>query len=125
MKLQPDTPSGLSINALGMGWIEVNGLRYSNNLLISSSGHIETLSIDGISELTAYHFQLMADLSIDIALLGTGQKQYFISPNLLVPLMVSGVGFESMDTSAASRTFNILANEGRNVGALLFISTKG
>lgn len=123
MKLQPDTPNSMSINALGLGWIEVNGVRYSDNLLLSSSGHIEPLKIKGINELNAYHFELMADLSIDIALLGTGGLQHFISPSLLTPLMLKGVGFESMDTSAASRTFNILVNEDRNVGALLFLSS--
>jgi uncharacterized protein len=32
-----------------------------------------------------------------------------------------GIGFETMDTPAACRTFNILVSEGRDVAAVLVI----
>jgi uncharacterized protein len=35
--------------------------------------------------------------------------------------MAKRLGFETMDTEAACRTYNILAGEGRPVGALLLL----
>lgn len=124
MKIIPDEFGTLAITAYGDGWIEINGNRQQSSVLISSNGHQESLSICNISELSVANFQCLGDLSIDIALLGTGSQQHFVSPNLLVPLMTKGIGFESMSTAAACRTFNVLASEGRKVGALLCLSAK-
>ncbi len=121
MKLVPDANSNLSISSHGKGWIEINGLRHIESLLLTSSGFCQSLSISQIDQLTSQHFEAMGALSIDIALIGTGLHQKRIPTELLVPLMTKGVGFESMDTAAACRTFNVLSNEGRNVGALLLI----
>ena len=35
------------------------------------------------------------------------------------PMALAGIGLEVMDTKAACRTYNILAAEGRKVGALI------
>lgn len=112
----------LAITAIGSGWIEVNAAKFEKPLLLTSSGLVETLVIDNMNHLTEEHFQRLADLSVDIVLLGSGNIQQFISPALLVPLMTKGIGFESMDTAAAARTFNVLTQENRNVGALLFLT---
>ena len=113
----------LAITAFGAGWIEVNRSRFEKPLLLTSSGLVETMSIGSIDYLSLAHFERLSDLNVDIVLLGSGQMQQFISPDLLVPLMDKGIGFESMDSAAAARTFNVLIQENRNVGALLFLST--
>ena len=112
----------LAITAIGSGWIEVNASKFENALILTSSGLVETLDIDNLNHLSTNHFQRLADLSVDIVLLGSGNIQQFISPELLVPLMAKGIGFESMDTAAAARTFNVLNQENRNVGALIFLA---
>ena len=124
MKIIPDEMGGLAITAHGQGWIEINGVRYQNSILVTSTGHQESLSTCHIKELKIENFQYLANLSIDIALLGTGHHHQFVSPDLCIPLMTKGIGFESMSTPAACRTFNVLASEGRKVGALLCLSTK-
>ena len=46
------------------------------------------------------------------------------APALLRPLIEARVGFETMDTAAACRTYNVLLAEGRSViAALLFSAT--
>jgi uncharacterized protein len=42
---------------------------------------------------------------------------------MLRALIELGVGVECMDTAAASRTYNVLAGEGRRVVAALLIGT--
>jgi uncharacterized protein len=121
MKLVPDANSNLSISSHGKGWIEISGVRHHESILLTSSGYCQTLAISDVNQLTAQEFEAIGALSIDIALIGTGLRQKPIPTELLVPLMTNGVGFEYMDTAAACRTFNVLSNEGRNVGALLLI----
>lgn len=121
MKLVPDANSNLSISSHGKGWIEISGVRHHESVLLTSSGFCQSLPISQINQLTDQDFVALSALSIDIALIGTGLHQKPIATELLVPLMTKGVGFESMDTAAACRTFNVLSNEGRNVGALLLI----
>lgn len=122
MKLVPDAITNLSITSIGHGWIEINGVKYKESLLLTSSGITKTLPVSRIEDLLLQDFQYLSELSIDIALVGTGVKQLFIQAELLSPLMINGVGFETMDTAAACRTFNVLASEGRQVGAILFVN---
>jgi uncharacterized protein len=51
---------------------------------------------------------------------GSGSKIRFVEPSLLQDLIQLRIGFETMDTPAACRTYNILMGEGRLVlGAFL------
>jgi uncharacterized protein len=51
---------------------------------------------------------------------GSGSKIRFLDPSLLQDLIQLRIGFETMDTPAACRTYNILMGEGRLVlGAFL------
>lgn len=124
MKITPDEMSNLAITAHGIGWIEVNGLRHESSLLVTSSGAIEEIAISHIQALALKDIRQLADLPIEIALLGTGHHQHFIPPDLLTPLINGAIGFETMSTAAACRTFNVLASEGRKVGALLLLSSE-
>ena len=55
----------------------------------------------------------------EVVLIGTGKKQLFLPPKLMVMFYQEGIGFEVMTTDAACRTFNVLVSEGRNVVAAL------
>ncbi len=48
---------------------------------------------------------------------GTGAVQTIPDPKQLAFFLQRGIGFEIMNNAAAARTFNILAQEGRNVVA--------
>ena len=51
----------------------------------------------------------------------SGPRIRFAAPALLRPLIDARIGFETMDTAAACRTYNVLLAEGRSVvAALLF-----
>ncbi len=56
---------------------------------------------------------------IDVFLVGTGRDLMPIAPALRAKLRAAGVGCETMSTGAAVRTYNMLVDEGRQVGALL------
>ncbi len=100
--------------------IIINRLTYSHSVLISSH-HLSKWSPTSIEELTEEHFQEVCQLKAGIVLIGTGEKLKFPKQSLLIPLMKVGIGFEIMDTSAACRTFEVLAAEGRSVAAALIL----
>ena len=58
-----------------------------------------------------------------MVIFGSGAKLRFVSPALLRGLIERGIGVETMDTAAACRTYNILAQEGRRVVAALLLET--
>lgn len=60
-------------------------------------------------------------LEPELVLLGTGARQAFPAQAVLMPLLRRGIGVEVMDNAAASRTYNLLAAEGRRVVAAFML----
>ena len=57
----------------------------------------------------------------EIILFGTGWNTVLPPRDVVFDLARKGIGFETMDTPAACRTFNILVSEDRDVAAVLLI----
>ncbi len=121
MKLQPDRMEVQSITGYGPGWLAVNGARQHCSVLISSGGLRQTWAARTPQELQASDFAALAELPVEVLIYGSGRKLQFPPPAWLAPLMGRRMGFETMDTEAACRTYNILAGEGRPVAALLLL----
>jgi len=66
-------------------------------------------------------FERVRALEPAIVLLGTGARQRFPHPRVYQALIAAGIGVEVMDSSAAARTYNIIAAEGRRVAAALIL----
>ncbi len=56
---------------------------------------------------------------LDILIIGSGKDLLPLAAPLRAKLREAGVGCEPMATAAAVRTYNLLVDEGRRVGALL------
>jgi len=121
MKLHPDQPDALSITGYGPGWIGVNNEKITRSVVISSRGLRQDWACNRYEDLTAAHFERLAELDAELILFGSGQRQRFPQQPWLAALAARGLGLESMDTAAACRTFNILAGEGRHVVAALIL----
>ncbi len=74
-----------------------------------------------IGEVEAAHLTMLAELGLEVLLLGTGKTLRFPAAEQLAALVSLGIGYEIMDTAAACRTYNVLAGEGRRVGAAIII----
>ena len=125
MKLQPDKSDAPTINAYGQGWIEVNGQRHSESLVVSSLENLPSFSWGPATfeQLSTQDFEKLAQTGVELVLLGSGQRLRFPPAGHLQALIRRGIGLETMDTAAACRTYNILASEGRKVLAALLIET--
>ncbi len=123
MKLHPDTMQGLSVTAIGPGWIAVNGEKKTNSIVLSSSGECLDWCCASFNALTEAHFAQLAGMGAELVLFGSGASLRFAPAPWLQSLMAQRIGIETMDTAAACRTYNILAAEGRHVVAALLVES--
>lgn len=105
------------IQSYTLGEIRINGVSYTNSLILSPHQIITDWPPQNIHALAIEHLDIIIQLHPEIIVLGTGEHQHFLNPILLTNLMAHHIGFEIMNTFAACRTFNLLASEGRKVVA--------
>lgn len=121
MKFQPDQSDAQTITGYGPGWLAVNKTPHSHSLLVGSDGLLQAWNCSRFEDLTAEHFALLAEQPVEVVIFGSGDKLRFVPPAWLAPLMAKRIGVETMGTSAACRTFNVLSQEGRPVLAALLV----
>jgi uncharacterized protein len=95
----------------------VNNQELQSSFILAPNQLIENWSLKSMTELSLDDWQHVLALKPSLFILGTGLNQIFPEPMHLAFFLQQGIGFEVMNNSAAARTFNILANEGRNVVA--------
>jgi uncharacterized protein len=121
MKLQPDQFDVQSISGYGPGWIGVDGEKITHSVIITSAGDRIAWRPERFEDLEAEHFALLARVQAEVVIFGSGSRIRFPQAAWLAPLIERRVGIETMDTAAACRTYNILAQEGRSVAVALLL----
>lgn len=118
MKLHQDPRTSLNtVTAYGPGFIEINAVRFTGNLIFSPEHAASAWTPRNFEALAEGDFAALLALEPEIVLLGTGSRQRFPRPALYAALTRARIGVEAMDTAAACRTYNILTAEGRRVVA--------
>lgn len=119
MKLELDN-SGQDlyrINSYSSGVICINGERLTSSLIVSPRVLIPHWPPQCFTDIAPQHIDQLIQLRPEIIILGTGQHLHFLPPQLSAQIHQPGIGFETMDTGAACRCYNLLMSEGRNVVA--------
>ncbi len=123
MKLQPDQSDAQTISAYGPGWVAVGPEKITHNVILGSHG--ERIQWAGsFEELGPEHFALLGQLKVEVVIFGSGRRIRFPHPAWVAPLAARRIGVETMDTAAACRTYNILAQEGRDVAVALLLDVE-
>jgi uncharacterized protein len=118
MLLSEQTPyATYQINGYESDTLLINQTPYQNSILIAHNELITDWRPKRINELLLNDFERIDLSQYEILLIGTGLEPIFAIPFL--PELK--IGYEIMNTLAACRTFNLLANEGRAVIAALFL----
>jgi uncharacterized protein len=121
MKIHPDKISVQSIKGYGPGWVQVAGEKIVRSVILSSRGERIGWNCESFDDLTASHFDQLAELQPELVIFGSGERLRFVSLALTQSLIQRQIGVETMDTHAACRTYNILAAEGRDVAVALLM----
>ena len=121
MKLQPDRSDAQSISGYGPGWVAVDGEKIAHSVIVGSRGQRLDWHAARFEDLGPAHFEQLAQVQAEIVLFGSGSRIRFPQAAWLKPLISKRIGVETMDTAAACRTYNILAQEGRDVAVALLL----
>ncbi len=114
-------PSILFVSGYGCGYIKVGEQVLNDTFVLTPSEIHADLGIDSIQALNTQALNVLATISPEILLIGTGELQQAPPISFIAELSAQRIGVEYMATPAACRTFNILAAEQRRVAALLFM----
>jgi uncharacterized protein len=125
-----DTPGGgyapgrHPIDAYGAGGFRFAGMSHRGSVLATPKGvraiaAINLAEIDAAALAPLFEEMKANPKSIEILVVGTGEKFQPISAGLRDILRKSGLRAESMATGAAARMYNVMLSENRRVAAVL------
>lgn len=121
LKFTREMSGSLTIQRVTTSSITVNGEPYAQSIALTTKEIIEDWQAKPIAELADSDFERLLETAPEIILLGTGPSNVFPPRELMFAFARRGIGLECMDTAAAARTFNVLATEGRQVAAVLYL----
>ena len=101
--------------------IRIGDAVYAQTIGLTVDSVIDDWEQKGIAELVEDDFAALLEVEPEVIVLGTGASNVFPPRELVFAMARRQVGFETMDTAAAARTFNVLSGEGRRVAALLYV----
>jgi uncharacterized protein len=102
--------------------VMVNTREITRSFLLGPNALVENWALSDMRIPDPTAWNAVVELKPALFILGTGSIQIFPEPRHLAYFLQRGIGFEVMDNAAAARTFNILAQEGRNVVAGFIVS---
>ncbi len=114
-------PGQVPIDAYGNGGFRFADMSHRGSLLCLPSGMHGWDAAANADKLDEAAFaKVVAEVdAIEVLLIGTGDVQVFLDPELRAALEARGLAPEPMATGAAARTYNVLLAEDRAVAAAL------
>ncbi len=120
MRFIRDAATGTNIiRAYGGGELRINDTVYRGAVILSGTALEHEPAILDFEALLAIDAARIMALDPEVLLLGTGARQIFPPLTFSTRYLKAGIGFETMDTGAACRTYNVLVAEQRRVVAML------
>jgi uncharacterized protein len=101
---------------------KVNDRVLTASFIVAPNRLIEDWTVNNVLSLTVADLEPILALQPELILLGCGGTQAFPPVQTLAACLSRGIGMETMINSAAARTFNVLASEGRRVVAGFVLS---
>lgn len=117
---KPDTP--IYVKHYQKGQISLPEKTYTHSLIFTPDRLInDNWPVTDCGNLNLESLALMLDSAYEVFLLGSGNVPAIPSQAVIQAFARIGKTLDFMDSSAACRTFNILANEGRRVIAGIIV----
>ena len=93
----------------------------TRSVLLSATEAHEDFPARTVADLDDAATARILALEPEVVLLGTGARATFPAQVVLATFLRRGVGLETMDNSAAARTFNVLVGESRKAVAVFLL----
>jgi len=118
-----DKPAGnYIISEYSKNSVTINQHCYKSSLYLSPNTIIKDVQQVSSSQLNQNAVQFIVEMSPEIVILGSGDFLQFPNAEVIAYFAEHNIGFETMDHSAACRTYSVLCAEHRDVGALLLLN---
>jgi uncharacterized protein len=121
LKFTRELTARLLVRSVSDSVIRINEESYSTSVVLTAEDLLGHWHDTPVTDLSESHFEAVFSTAPEVVLLGTGSSNIFPPRELMFAFARKGIGLEVMDTPAAARTFNVLANEGRRVAAVLYL----
>jgi len=109
------------IRSVSADAIRIGDEAYDRTIALTASTVLDAWPGKEIAELNESDFSGLLETAPEMIVLGTGACNVFPPRELVFAMARRRIGFEVMDTGAAARTYNVLAGEGRQVAAVLYL----
>ncbi len=121
MKFTREMPGLLMIHSVSADGIRIGDELYDQTIGVTAGAVIDDWQDKAIGDLVESDFADLLAMNPEVIVLGTGTSNIFPPRELVFAMARRRIGFEVMDSAAAARTYNVLASEGRQVAAVLYI----
>lgn len=121
MRFTRESNTAISVQSASDGQIRIGGEIYRKTVALTTREVVTDWQAVPVEELTPEDLAPITDARPAVVVLGTGMSNLFAPREVMFALARRGIGLEVMNTPAAARTFNVLASEGRDVAAILYI----
>lgn len=123
MKFTRELTDTLMVRSVTADGVRIGEQLYSETVGLFADVVITDWDDKAVDELVEADFSALLAREPEVIVLGTGRENIFPPRDLVFAMARRQIGFECMDTAAAARTFNVLASEGRQVAAVLYIGS--
>lgn len=121
MPLVMDSPGNLNaIRSYAAGEVRVGETVFRRCCVIAPQALLADWPPNSLDDIRAEHLPALFALEPEVVLLGSSGAQRFAPAALRRAFAAKNIGLESMEFGAACRTYNVLAQDGRHVVAVLF-----
>lgn len=101
--------------------VRVNNQDLTESFMLLPGQPVQLWQVAADERLGVNHFSAILAHKPELALLGTGAGLQLPDPEIYGALLSRGIGLEAMTTQAACRTYNLLAQDGRDIVACLIL----
>jgi uncharacterized protein len=121
MKFTQQRAEGLNlIRRYGADSITIGEEQIRSSCIVAANLWVRDWPPRSVDDLRTEHLAALFELSPEVVVLSTGEKQRFPSVALRAEFATRKIGLEVMEVGAACRTYNVLVGEERKVlGAIL------
>lgn len=122
MQIARDQNSSVTIRHVEPGEILIGRQTLTRNVVVTPDRDIRDWPTGDVQKMDSGDIESLLAMQPEMIVLGTGWKPVMPPRELVFAFARRGIGFESMTTPAACRTFNILVQEERRAAAVLIIN---
>lgn len=122
MQIARDQNSSVTIRHVEPGEILIGRQTLTRNVVVTPDRDIRDWPTGDVQKMDSGDIERLLAMQPEMIVLGTGWKPVMPPRELVFAFARRGIGFESMTTPAACRTFNILVQEERRAAAVLIIN---